>query len=96
MLVHISDVRAEPKIRFLADPWDLFEDGQLILQNTRTYDATLNLRPRPVAAVPAEESGFDAVQFEAQKENTDRDDPAPDYESGSKKEMKRPEMREAK
>lgn len=96
MLVHIADVRTEPKIRFLADPWDLFDDGQLILENTRTYHARLNLRLRQAAARPqSDEAGFDTVQFK-QPEDPAEEDPSPDYEAkgGKEKDSKRPEMRE--
>ncbi|KAH6686915.1 hypothetical protein F5X68DRAFT_276173 [Plectosphaerella plurivora] len=96
VLVLISDIRTEPKIRFLADPWDLFEDGQLILQNPRTYDARLNLRLRQAAKKPAAgEVGFDAVQFKKPDNVVLKDEPAPDYEEDNKKAMKRPAARRA-
>ncbi|KAM0323126.1 hypothetical protein ACHAQA_008976 [Verticillium albo-atrum] len=60
ILVHIAEVRSEPKILFLADPWDLFADGQLTLENASKYRASLNLRPRVGSGT--EEGGFDAVQ----------------------------------
>ncbi|RSL45040.1 hypothetical protein CEP54_014440, partial [Fusarium duplospermum] len=66
VLVHISDVRKEPKIQFLTDPWDLFEDGQLILENARSYQARLELRSRQnTKEATSSEVGFDAVQFRA-------------------------------
>jgi hypothetical protein len=45
-----------------------------------------------VAKKPAEEVGFDAVQFKAPEDADAADEPAPDYEEGSKKAMKRPEV----
>ncbi|KAM0283500.1 hypothetical protein ACHAQH_002451 [Verticillium albo-atrum] len=61
ILVHIAELRKEPKILFLADPWDLFADGQLTLENASKYKASLKLRPRMGSV--ADESGFDAVQI---------------------------------
>jgi hypothetical protein len=93
VLVHISDVRKEPKIRFLADPWDLFEDGQLILENTRTYQARLNLRLRqPTKSAGNGDAGFDSVQIRSHGD-LDEDDPRPKYEKGKPAE-KRSEMKE--
>lgn len=93
VLVHISDIRKEPKIRFLADPWDLFEDGQLILENTRTYQARLNLRLRqPTKSAGNGDAGFDSIQIRPHRD-LDKDDPRPEYEKGKPAE-KRPEMRE--
>ncbi|RSL91902.1 hypothetical protein CDV31_015378 [Fusarium ambrosium] len=83
VLVHISDVRREPKIQFLTDPWDLFEDGQLILENARSYQARLELRPRQnTKEATSSEVGFDAVQFRASAEPV-REDPSPEYEDPS-------------
>ncbi|RSL54666.1 hypothetical protein CEP53_007385 [Fusarium sp. AF-6] len=83
VLVHISDVRKEPKIQFLTDPWDLFEDGQLILENARSYQARLELRPRQnTKEATSSEVGFDAVQFRASAEPV-REDPSPEYEDPS-------------
>lgn len=88
VLVHILDVRKEPKIRFLADPWDLFEDGQLVLQNTRTYKATLNLQPRqPTKSVGNGDAGFDFVQIRPHGE-PNGDNPSPEYEKGKSAEKK--------
>ncbi|EGY19727.1 uncharacterized protein VDAG_01743 [Verticillium dahliae VdLs.17] len=61
ILVHISELRGEPKILFLADPWDLFAEGQLTLENASRYKASLNLRPWVGAA--GNEGGFDSVQI---------------------------------
>jgi hypothetical protein len=65
VLVHITDIRTEPKLRFLADPWDLFEDGQLRLESTGVYNAQLRLRlrNRPAAGSGEGEVGFDAIQI---------------------------------
>ncbi|KAL2669765.1 hypothetical protein Neosp_015210 [[Neocosmospora] mangrovei] len=83
VLVHISDVRKEPKIQFLTDPWDLFEDGQLVLENARSYQARLELRPRQnTKEATSAEVGFDAVQFRASAEPV-RGDPSPEYEDPS-------------
>ncbi|KAM0617931.1 hypothetical protein ACHAP0_001196, partial [Verticillium nonalfalfae] len=61
ILVHVSELRREPKILFLADPWDLFAEGQLTLENASSYKASLNLRPWVGAA--GNEGGFDSVQI---------------------------------
>lgn len=75
VLVYISDFRKEPQIRFLADPWDLFEDGQLILENTRKYQARLNLRLRqPPKGADDGDVGFDSIQIR-QHGDLDNDDP---------------------
>lgn len=88
--MHISDVRKEPKIQFLTDPWDLFEDGQLILENAQSYQARLELRPRQnTKEATSTEVGFDAVQFRASAEPV-RGDPSPEYEDPS------PEYQEGK
>lgn len=69
VLVHISDVRGQPKIVFLVDPWDLFKDGQLVLETTSTYKARLRLSPQGAggsgsrARDAVEEGGFDTVQI---------------------------------
>jgi hypothetical protein len=98
ILVHISGVRKEPKIRFLADPWDLFEDGQLTLENTKTYQARLQLRlHQPPENGGNADSGFDAVQIRA-REDPDEDDSSPAYEKGKgkRKEVDVPESLPAK
>ncbi|KAL2757677.1 hypothetical protein ACRALDRAFT_1079807 [Sodiomyces alcalophilus JCM 7366] len=82
VLVHMSDVRDQPKILFLVDPWDLFKDGQLILETTSTYKAGLRLGPREVGRSrdrdAAAEGGFDVVQI--RQRNSPRPDEAPpDY-----------------
>ncbi|KAJ4129524.1 hypothetical protein NW754_003805 [Fusarium falciforme] len=80
VLVHVSDVRKEPKIQFLTDPWDLFKDGQLILENVRSYQARLELRPHQnTKEATRAEVGFDAVQFRASAEPVRRD-PSPGYQ----------------
>lgn len=77
--MHISDVRKEPKIQFLTDPWDLFEDGQLILENARSYQARLELRSRQnTKEATSAEVGFDTVQFRVSAEPV-RGDPSPEY-----------------
>lgn len=90
--MHISDFRNEPKIRFLADPWDLFEDGQLILENTKTYQATLNLRFRQPVKDTSRDTGFNAVQIRSDGE-PEEEDISPKYEKG-KAPMETPEMTE--
>ncbi|KAJ4239585.1 hypothetical protein NW757_012606 [Fusarium falciforme] len=83
VLVHVSDARKEPKIQFLTDPWDLFKDGQLILENVRSYQARLELRRRQnTEEATRAEVGFDAVQFRASAEPVRRD-PSPGYEDPS-------------
>ncbi|SPN98452.1 uncharacterized protein DNG_01496 [Cephalotrichum gorgonifer] len=90
VLVHISDTRSEPKIRFLADPWDLFEDRQLILENSRAYQARLALRLRQPGAGPGRgESGFDSIQIRQRAdgdEDEDEDGPAGADEPGTRPE----------
>ena len=61
VLVHISNLRSEPRIRFLTDPWDLFQDGQLKLESRTTYKASLKLRERRLGG--GGEAGFDAIQI---------------------------------
>jgi hypothetical protein len=74
VLVCISDFGKEPQIRFLADPWDLFEDGQLILENTRKYQARLNLRLRqPAEGAGNGEVGFDSVQIRQHRDHNNDD-----------------------
>jgi len=90
ILVHISDVRREPRIRFLADPWDLFEDGQLILETTKTYQARLKLRhQQPAESAGKVDAGFDSVQIRS-RVDPDQDDASPEY----KKWKEREEMKE--
>jgi hypothetical protein len=88
ILVHISGVRKEPKIRFLADPWDLFEDGQLILKNTKTYQARLKLRlHQPPKSAGNVDAGFDSVQIRSRRD-PDQDDPSPKYKKGKEGEKR--------
>ncbi|KAM0438683.1 hypothetical protein ACHAPT_001439 [Fusarium lateritium] len=89
VLVHISDLRKEPKIQFLTDPWDLFKDGQLVLENARSYEARLELRPRQnIKEATSAAVGFDALQFRAGAEpvrggpSSGYEDPSPEYEEG--------------
>ncbi|PKS05647.1 hypothetical protein jhhlp_008166 [Lomentospora prolificans] len=85
VLVHISDVRTVPKIRFLTDPWDLFEDGQLIVENARTYQARLNLRMRHGTEKAAKDDvGFDSLQFRS-PEGPIVADPSPSYDKEKEK-----------
>ncbi|KAH7140312.1 hypothetical protein B0J13DRAFT_557512 [Dactylonectria estremocensis] len=44
VLAHISEVRGNPKIIFLADPWDLLNDGQVCLAPSFRYEASLKLK----------------------------------------------------
>lgn len=69
ILVHISDLRSEPRVRFLADPWDLFQDGQLELETRTTYKAELKLRGRGKGA--QREAGFDSIQIRERDRNDD-------------------------
>lgn len=83
--MHISNFRDEPKIRFLADPWDLFEDGQLILETTKTYQARLNLRLHQHAKNRSNrDTGFDAIQIRNNTEGHE-DGPSPTYVQGKGK-----------
>ena len=92
--MYISDFRKEPQIRFLADPWDLFEDGQLILENTRKYQARLNLRLRqPAKGAGDGDVGFDSIQIR-QHGDLDNDDPRQEDEK-EKSTKKSAEIREA-
>ena len=75
VLVIVSNLRGEPRIRFLTDPWDLFQDGQLKLKSRTTYKATLNLRPEARGASHGE-TGFDSIQI---RERMDGEEDAPAY-----------------
>jgi hypothetical protein len=88
--VHIFNVRKEPKVRFLADPWDLFEDGQLILENSRKYKAKLNLRLRRPTKGNSADTGFDFVQIrEHEEDEMDKDEgPKEEQEKGKAVERK--------
>ncbi|SPO01787.1 uncharacterized protein DNG_04460 [Cephalotrichum gorgonifer] len=89
VLVEISDLRAEPKIRFLADPWDLFQDGQILLKTRTTYQATLNLRARKRGdAASASETGFDSIQIRERDDYRGVDD-LPKYKGKGKATEKR-------
>ena len=92
--MHIFNVRKEPKVRFLADPWDLFEDGQLILENSRKYKAKLNLRlrqPTKGADGNGADTGFDFVQIrEHEEDEMDEDEgPKEEKENGKGKAVER-------
>lgn len=78
VLVTISDLRAEPQIRFLADPWDLYQDGQLLLKSRTTYTASFNPRVEK-RADHGGGTGFDAIQI---RERTDGEEEPPGYEKG--------------
>lgn len=86
-MVTIADLRGEPKIRFLTDPWDLFQDGQLLLKSRTTYQASLRLRSEKCGG-PAGETGFDSIQIRDWTDGEGSDAP-PDYEkdSGGKKKV---------
>lgn len=88
IFAHISDVRKEPKIRFLADPWDLFEDGQLILETKKSYQARLNLRKQqPAENAGNENAGFDSVQIRSRgRVDEEDDDDVPKDKKGKERE----------
>lgn len=67
VLVHISNVRTEPKILFLVDPWDLFRAGQLVLETATKYRASLRLQTNEATTTgqEANDAGFDTVQFKS-------------------------------
>lgn len=77
----ISDLRAEPQIRFLTDPWDLYQDGQLLLKSRTTYTASLNPRVEKRAA-PGGETGFDAIQIRERTDGEGGGEEPPGYEKG--------------
>ncbi|KAH7129049.1 hypothetical protein EDB81DRAFT_860037 [Dactylonectria macrodidyma] len=67
VLAHISEVRGHPKIIFLADPWDLLNDGQVCLAPSFRYQASLKLKPlarmRRLAGNTNESDGWTQVQL---------------------------------
>ena len=58
-------MRREPKIICLIDPWDLFHDGQLKVETSHTYKASLKIRPRAAGGVAT--GGFDSIQVRQRK-----------------------------
>ncbi|ROT35439.1 hypothetical protein SODALDRAFT_283794 [Sodiomyces alkalinus F11] len=96
VLVHISDVRRQPKILFLVDPWDLFKDGLLVLETASTYKASLRLGRPGVGGSSSrgtvEEGGFDAVQIRPRSSPRPetQDEAPPDYSNDKGKGIEGP------
>ena len=73
VLVVVADPRKEPKMLFVPDPWDLYNDGQLHVSASSqgTYTATLGLGIfTGKGTEKSDESGFDAVQVRPHHEPT--------------------------